>query len=86
MTLLYFSGSYVVPSGAELHIDIFNLHRNPEFWPNPDVFDPDRFLPDAVEKRHPFAYIPFSAGSRNCIGSLRDAHTLLRSKHYVFYF
>jgi hypothetical protein len=59
-----------VPAGTHVHIDIFNLHRNPEFWPNPEVFDPDRFLSKDVAKGHPFAYIPFSAGSRNCIGNL----------------
>jgi cytochrome P450 family 4 len=59
---------YTIPEGTVLHIHIFDLHRNAEIYPEPLKFDPDRFLPEQVAERHPFAYIPFSAGPRNCIG------------------
>ncbi|XP_042911172.1 cytochrome P450 4V2 [Parasteatoda tepidariorum] len=59
---------YQIPKGASLVMMPYNLHRNEEIYPNPEVFDPNRFTPENSANRHPYAYIPFSAGSRNCIG------------------
>uniref|UniRef100_A0A182MJS7 Cytochrome P450 n=1 Tax=Anopheles culicifacies TaxID=139723 RepID=A0A182MJS7_9DIPT len=62
---------HLLPAGTNAVIVVYQLHRDPAVFPNPERFNPDHFLTDASDvstKRHPFAYIPFSAGPRNCIG------------------
>ncbi|XP_011706271.1 PREDICTED: cytochrome P450 4C1-like, partial [Wasmannia auropunctata] len=59
--------SYLLPAWTNVHLHIYGVHRDPNFWPNPEVFDPDRFLPEKIQNRHPYSYLPFSAGPRNCI-------------------
>ncbi|XP_039441587.1 cytochrome P450 4c3-like [Culex pipiens pallens] len=69
-----------LPTGIEVIIFIYAMHNNPEVFPEPDRFDPDRFNEENSAKRHPYAYIPFSAGARNCIGqkyALLEAKTIL---------
>ncbi|XP_026825369.1 cytochrome P450 4C1 [Ooceraea biroi] len=66
-----FQKKYVVPAGTVVHLNIYGVHRDPNFWPNPEVFDPDRFLPERSQNHHPYSYLPFSAGPRNCLGKSR---------------
>ncbi|MET8051104.1 cytochrome P450 [Streptosporangium sp. NPDC005286] len=62
-------GGYHVPAGADVMISPYTLHRHPDFWNDPDRFDPDRFDPDRQGNRPRYAYIPFGAGPRFCIGN-----------------
>lgn len=71
-----------VPSGTELGVYAYALHRNPNLCDSPDDFKPERFLSDEFSKRHPYQYLPFSAGPRNCIG---QKFALLEEKIVLFH-
>ncbi|XP_036271870.1 cytochrome P450 4F3 isoform X3 [Pipistrellus kuhlii] len=58
----------VIPKGVTCLISIFGTHHNPTVWPDPEVYNPFRFEPEKIQERSPLAFIPFSAGPRNCIG------------------
>ncbi|MFN2581817.1 MAG: cytochrome P450, partial [Candidatus Dormibacteria bacterium] len=63
-------GDTDIPTNSVVAISPYTLHRHPRYWPEPERFDPRRFMSDEVErKREPFSYIPFGAGPRTCIGS-----------------
>ncbi len=61
-------------------IPIHGIHHNPEFYPNPHRFEPERFLPENRDKLIPYTYLPFGAGPRNCVGmrfALLEAKTII---------
>jgi len=59
---------YRVAAGTDIAISPYYIHRHAGFWENPEQFDPERFAPENLKKRNKYAYIPFSAGPRRCIG------------------
>ncbi|KAJ6657721.1 hypothetical protein lerEdw1_002222 [Lerista edwardsae] len=58
----------VIPKGNVCLVSIFGTHHNPAVWPEPEVYNPHRFDPGASQQPSPLAFVPFSAGPRNCIG------------------
>jgi len=62
-------GGYHIPKDANVVLCAYVTHRHPEFWHNPEGFDPDRFLPERAEGIHRMAYYPFAGGPRKCIGN-----------------
>ncbi|XP_005177793.1 cytochrome P450 4g15 [Musca domestica] len=62
------SNGYVIPRGATITVATIKLHRNPLVYKNPNIFDPDNFLPERQANRHYYAFVPFSAGPRSCVG------------------
>ncbi|NWI17959.1 CP4B1 protein, partial [Crypturellus soui] len=63
-----FSDGRSLPEGLYVAVSIFALHRNRDVWEDPEVYDPMRFSPQNAAQRHSHAFVPFSAGPRNCIG------------------
>jgi cytochrome P450 len=61
-------GPYKVSKREPIYVAIWCLHRHEKLWEEPNAFDPGRFAPEKVKARHRYAYLPFGAGSRICIG------------------
>lgn len=62
-------GGYDLPAGSRILVSLYNLHRHPQFWPDPDTFDPGRFTTEKKKQQHRYAYMPFGAGQHICIGN-----------------
>ncbi|KAF2903665.1 hypothetical protein ILUMI_02506 [Ignelater luminosus] len=69
-------------SGFECMIPVFAIHRDPQYFPNPNKFDPERFSDENKKNIQPFTYLPFGIGPRFCIG---NRFALLEAKTGIFY-
>ncbi|MCP9974843.1 cytochrome P450 [Streptomyces somaliensis] len=73
-------GGHHVPKGSRVLVNLFNIHRHPRHWTDPERFEPDHFAEAKRKGRHRFAHMPFGAGPHLCIGkhfALMEAHLLL---------
>ncbi|GFU30306.1 cytochrome P450 4V2 [Nephila pilipes] len=61
-------GGYKVYKDTPCVVLTYFLHRDEDVFPNPEKFDPNRFLPENSVNRHPYSFVPFAAGPRSCIG------------------
>jgi enediyne biosynthesis protein E7 len=68
---------YEVPAGTNVLLPLYLLHRHPRYWHDPDRFLPERFAADRESERPRFAYMPFAAGPRHCIGETFALYEML---------
>jgi cytochrome P450 len=61
-------GNEKIRAGTTVYVPVFAVHRHEAYWSKPDEFDPSRFDPQAAKLRNRYAYLPFGAGPRVCIG------------------
>ncbi|NP_001352069.1 cytochrome P450 6a14-like [Apis mellifera] len=62
------SNKVTIPKGLKIWIPTYAIHNDPDIYPDPDKFDPERFSEDNIKQRHPMHFLPFGHGPRNCIG------------------
>ncbi|KAL3225846.1 hypothetical protein MRX96_025428 [Rhipicephalus microplus] len=71
---------YRLPKGLTCFVNLYSLHRDPRHFRQPESFLPERFLSEEFTQRHPYSYVPFSAGPKNCLGQrffMQEAKLLL---------
>ncbi|XP_044004561.1 probable cytochrome P450 6a13 [Aphidius gifuensis] len=63
------SGTNVtIPKNSKIAFPVYGIHYDPKIYPNPEVFNPENFSPEAIQSRHPMSFLSFGEGPRNCVG------------------
>jgi cytochrome P450 len=70
-------GGYEISANTDVLLPLYLLHRHPRYWKDPDIFWPERFAPEHEADRPRFAYMPFAAGPRHCIGETLALYEML---------
>jgi enediyne biosynthesis protein E7 len=76
-------GGFEVPAGTNVLLPLYLLHRHPRYWKEPERFAPERFAPEHEAERPRFAYMPFAAGPRHCIGETFALYEMLMHLYKV---
>ena len=74
-------GTYEVEVGTPIAIPVYGIHHDPQYFPNPEQYDPERFSEENKKTRHRQSYLPFGDGPRMCLGM--NTIIILRS-HALF--
>jgi cytochrome P450 len=74
---------HTAPPGVDVLMSPYVVHRHPAHWPDPEAFRPERFAPESVAATHRYAYIPFSAGPRHCVGETFALYEMAIHIHQV---
>ncbi|KAH8421018.1 hypothetical protein KR222_003993 [Zaprionus bogoriensis] len=82
LTETEFPNGLILPASTQILIHVYDLHHNAKYWERPGEFDPERFLPHNKQDRHPFAYMPFSGGQRNCMG---QKYAMMEMKTFLIF-
>lgn len=75
-------GGYRIPAGTVTGANVLLTQRLPQVWPDPERFDPNRFLPENIRSRHRFAWTPFGGGAHMCLGL---HHAMMQSKAFLLH-
>jgi cytochrome P450 len=76
-------GGFEIPAGTDVLLSPYLLHRHPRYWKEPDSFRPERFDAEHEAERPRFAYMPFAAGPRHCIGETFALYEMLMHLYKV---